>query len=98
MRFFAIVSHVGAMVAAATAISGIARASITNVYIAQSALGTGDGSSCANARATSFFNISSNWGSGSAQIGPGTTVHVCGTIDGAAGGTGLTFQSSGPAG
>jgi len=64
-----------------------------NIYIAQAAAGVGDGSSCANAKAASFFNTAGNWGTGSTQIGPGTTMHLCGTItsslnvlgDGAAG-------------
>ena len=55
-------------------------ASATNVYIAQTAAGSADGSSCANAYAVTFFNSSGNWGSGGSQIGPGTTVHLCGTI------------------
>jgi hypothetical protein len=41
------------------------------------------------------FNTSSNWGSGSSQIGPGTVVLVCGTITVSGGATGLTFQGSG---
>jgi hypothetical protein len=44
------------------------------------------------------FNTSSNWGSGSGQIGPGTTVLLCGTFTGAAGATELTFQASGTSG
>ena len=50
-----------------------------SLYVAQSALGSGDGSSCGNARAVSFFNSAANWGSGKA-IAPGTTVGLCGTI------------------
>jgi len=72
-----------------------ASASASNIYIAQSAAGSANGTSCANAYAYTFFNTSGNWGSGSAQIGPGTTVHLCGTITGAANATGLTFQGSG---
>ena len=55
-------------------------AASSNVYLSQSAAGSGDGSSCANARAVSFFNSSSNWGAGATQIGPGTVVRLCGTI------------------
>ena len=65
-------------------------AAAQNVYIAQVATGGADGSSCANAYAIGFFNSSGNWGTGPAQIGPGTTVHLCGTIT-----TMLTFQGSG---
>ena len=55
-------------------------ASAMNVYIAQSAGGSGNGSSCANAYALTFFNASGNWGPAASQIGPGTTVHLCGAI------------------
>ena len=65
-------------------------AAAQNVYIAQVATGGADGSSCANAYAIGFFNSSGNWGTGPAQIGPGTTVHLCGTIT-----TMLTFQAGG---
>lgn len=73
-------------------------AKANDVYIAQSASGSDNGSSCANAFPYSYFNASGNWTSGvagGAQIGPGTTVHVCGTITVAAGANALTFQGSG---
>ncbi len=70
---------------------GVARAN--DIYIAQTAAGANNGQSCANAYAYTFFNTSSNWGSGSSQIGPGTTVHLCGTINNE-----LTFQGSGTGG
>ena len=54
-------------------------------YIAQNAAGSNNGTSCANAFAYRFFNNAANWGSGATQIGPGTTVHLCGTFNGAAG-------------
>jgi hypothetical protein len=73
--------------------------SATDVFIAQSTVGAGSGADCADAKAFGFFNTSSNWGSGSSQIGPGTTVHVCGAITGAAGVSGLlAFQGSGTTG
>jgi hypothetical protein len=68
-------------------------ASMTSVYIGQTAAGAGDGTSCANEYAVSFFNSGGNWGSGSTQIGPGTTVYVCGTIT-----TALTVQGNGASG
>jgi hypothetical protein len=49
-----------------------------DVYVSQN--GGGTGSSCTSALPVSFFNNSSNWGSGAGQIGPGTTVHLCGVI------------------
>ena len=72
-----------------------ALASAPNVYIAQNAAGSANGSSCANAYAVSFFNSSANWGSATTQIGPGTVVNLCGTLTGIAGATALTFQGSG---
>jgi hypothetical protein len=65
----------------------------TNFYVAQTAAGSGAGTSCANAFAVTFFNTSSNWGSGSGKIGPGTTVNLCGTIT-----SQLTAQGSGISG
>ncbi len=75
-----------------------ARASATAVYIAQNATGAANGADCADAKPVSFFNTPGNWGSGTTQIGPGTTVHLCGTIAGAANSTPLTFQGSGGSG
>lgn len=64
------------------------------IYIAQVASGSGNGSSCSNAEPYTFFNLSSNWGSGKA-IAPGTTVHLCGTFTGTAGQELLIAQGSG---
>ena len=77
-----------------------AYAAASNIYVAQSATGSADGSGCANAYAYTFFNDSSNWGSGASQIGPGTTVHICGTITAPQSTTAtiLTFQGSGTSG
>jgi hypothetical protein len=75
-----------------------AAASAANIYLAQNATGAATGADCADALAYSFFNSASNWGSGSTQIGPGTIVHLCGTITAAAGATGLTFKGSGTSG
>ncbi len=73
-----------------------AAASAANIYIAQSAAGSADGSSCGNAYAYTFFNTSANWGGGNGQIGPGTTVHLCGTFTaGSPNTTMLTVQGSG---
>lgn len=62
----------------------------SDIYVAQSASGNADGSNCDNPYAISFFNSSANWGSNLGQIGPGTTVHLCGTIT-----TALTVQANG---
>jgi hypothetical protein len=69
-----------------------------DIYIAQTAQGSGNGSDCADAYAYTFFNSSGNWGNGSNQIGPDTIVHACGTFTGAANGTMLQFQGSGTSG
>ena len=71
-----------------------------DVYVAASGAGSQNGSSCANALVYSYFDNQVNWtstppGSGSILIGPGTTVHLCGTFTGAAGSTLLTFKGSG---
>jgi len=74
--------------------SGAANASSAgNVYIAQNAAGSANGSSCSNAYAYTFFNSDANWGSGGNQIGPGSTVHVCGTISNQ-----IIFNGSGTSG
>lgn len=73
-------------------------ASATNIYIAQAAAGGANGADCADALPSSYFNNGGNWGSGANQIGPGTTVHLCGTITGAPGSTLLTVQGSGASG
>jgi hypothetical protein len=64
-----------------------------DIYLAQNSAGAGGGTDCADAMPVSFFNSSANWGSGGNQIGPGTTVHLCGTIT-----TALSFQGSGASG
>lgn len=69
----------------------------SDIYIAQNATGANNGQDCSDAYATSFFNNSGNWGSG-APIGPGTTVHLCGTFTGTAGQQLLRAQGSGSAG
>ena len=71
----------------------------SDIYIAQNAAGGNTGADCADAHAVSWFNSSSNWGSSSGKIGPGTTVHLCGTSNAPAGSSGyLTFQGSGSSG
>jgi len=54
----------------------------TDLYIAQSATGGSTGADCGDALPYTFFNNSANWPS---PIGPGTTVHLCGTFTAAAG-------------
>jgi hypothetical protein len=49
-------------------------------YVSQNGGGSRNGSSCADARAVSWFNSGGDWGAGRNQLGPGKTVHLCGTI------------------
>lgn len=73
-----------------------AAASAANIYIAHNAAGGITGADCADAYAAAWFNSAANWGSNAAQIGPGTTVHLCGTFTAPAGASGyLTFQAGG---
>ncbi|HXY07810.1 MAG TPA: hypothetical protein VEI52_08140 [Terriglobales bacterium] len=72
---------------------GSAFASAPNIYITQS--GSASGNCTANVQTPAFFNSSANWGSGASQIGPGTTVLICGTFTGSGGATEFTFHGSG---
>jgi hypothetical protein len=85
-------------------------ASASDIYISQNGSNsTAGGTSCSDATSTAFFNSSSNWASTptSGKIGPGTTVHICGTITGTTVSSipgfpdenmGLEFQGSGTSG
>jgi hypothetical protein len=76
--------------------SALGFSSATKVYITPN--GASQGACTANPQSPAWFNNSSNWGSGPSQIGPGTTVTICGTFTGAAGSTEFTFQGSGTSG
>lgn len=73
-------------------------ASASDIYVAQKATGSDSGADCADAHSAAWFNNSGNWGSGVGKIGPGTTVHLCGTFTGAANSTMLTIQGDGTSG
>lgn len=77
---------------------GSAISNASDIYIAQNAAGANNGADCADAYAVTWFNTAANWGSGSGKIGPGTTAHLCGTFNGAAGSSMLTFYGSGTSG
>jgi hypothetical protein len=64
-------------------------------YIAAKQAGAGSGTGCSTAKPYTWFNTSSSWGTGASQIGPGTTVHLCGTFTGTAGQTLLSAGGSG---
>jgi hypothetical protein len=76
--------------------SAMAFGSASNIYITQN--GSPSGNCTANVLTPAFFNNAANWGSGSGQIGPGTTVLLCGTITFPANSSGLTVQGSGASG
>lgn len=78
------------------AFSALGFSSATNVYITPN--GSSQGVCTTNPQTPAWFNSSSNWGAGSGQIGPGTTVTICGTFTGGAGATEFTFQGSGTSG
>src|SRR5260370_3291112 len=64
-------------------------------YIAANQVGTGSGTGCSTAMPYAWFNNAANWGAGVAQIGPGTTVHLCGTFTGTPGQQLLTVLRNG---
>lgn len=72
------------------------------VYISQNGgATTQDGLACTTAKPASYFNTIGNWSATPTgiQIGPNTTVHLCGTFTGTLGGGALlTFQGSGTSG
>ena len=67
--------------------------SAADIYVAQSAQGADTGTDAANAHSVAWFNNSANWGRASTQIGPGCTVHLCGTVTNS-----ITFQTGGSVG
>lgn len=75
---------------------GLAGASATNVYITPD--GSSQGVCTTSPHNPAWFNTSGNWGSAISQVGPGTTVHLCGTFTGTAGQQLLTVQGSGSSG
>ena len=86
----------GAAVAlSGTAVTAPTRASsfATNLYVAQTAVGANSGLDAADACSVAWLNTATNWGLGANQIGPGCTVHLCGTIS-----SPLTIQAGGTLG
>ena len=51
-------------------------------YMTQTQAGSNDGSSCVNAHAATWFNTAANWANPkqAGKVGPGDTVHLCGTF------------------
>jgi hypothetical protein len=71
-----------------------------NVYIAQTAQGGNTGLDCADALVYTYFNNAANWSltPTGIQIGPDTTVHICGTLTGNTTNSQLSFQQSATSG
>lgn len=67
-----------AMLVAALCCAPTSSAQASDVYITPD--GSGQGVCTNSPHPPAWFNNASNWGTGQAQIGPGTTVHLCGTI------------------
>ncbi|MGH9512774.1 MAG: hypothetical protein ACRD2U_11635 [Terriglobales bacterium] len=70
--------------------------SASNIYITQN--GSPSGNCATNVQTPAFFNSASNWGSGANQIGPGTTVLLCGTFNVTPGASGFSVLGSGSSG
>jgi hypothetical protein len=81
---------------ATLAFSLAAFAQASDVYVTPD--GSPQGACTSNPQPPAFFNNSANWGKAANKIGPGTTVHLCGTFVAAAGGNILTVQGSGAGG
>jgi hypothetical protein len=75
--------------------------SANDIYLAQRGKGRDTGQDCADAKVYTYFNSDGNWVESNptgTQIGPGTTIHLCGSITGSAGSTMLSFQGAGRSG
>lgn len=82
-----------ALIAFLSSFAFVTSAFAEDLYVAQVAAGSANGTSASNAYAVTFFNTSSNWGTGTGKISPGDTVRLVGTIS-----TTLTVQGSGSSG
>ena len=69
-----------------------------DIFVAQNAVGADSGAGCVNAHSIAWLNTAANWGTGLGLVGPGDTVHLCGTFTGALNSTMLTVQDSGSSG
>ena len=78
------------------AFSALGFSSAANVYITPD--GSSQGACTTSPQNPAWFNNAANWGSGATQIGPGDTVHLCGTFTAATNGNLLYVQSSGTSG
>jgi len=60
-------------------------ASAKDFYVAASQGSSGTGTGCSTAKPITWLGNPASWGTGASQIGPGTTIHLCGTITGTPG-------------
>jgi hypothetical protein len=51
-----------------------------DIYVAQTAQGSGTGVDCSNGLPIEWLNQSYNWGDGTGKVGSGDTVHLCGSF------------------
>lgn len=51
-----------------------------DIYVAQTAAGADNGTSCANAKSINWFTNYTSWTAGGGIVGAGDTVHVCGLV------------------
>jgi len=86
---------IGAIILVST-LATLSFGSATNVYITPD--GNAQGACTASPHNPAWFNSAANWGGGSNQIGPGTTVHLCGTFTGNTNQSMLAAQSNGTSG
>ena len=56
-----------------------------DLYFAANQAGSGSGAGCSAAKSITYLAGTTNWGTGAAQVGPGTTIHLCGTFVGTPG-------------
>ncbi len=68
-----------------------------DIYITQNTSGSDTGADCTDAHSLAWLNNAGNWGTNAGQIGPGTTVHLCGVFNIPANTTGIIVQASGTA-
>ena len=61
-----------------------------DIFVAQTAAGGDTGADCSNAHSMSWLNTAGSWGGGGADVDPGDTVRLCGTLT-----TALTIQGGG---
>ena len=80
--------------------ASVGHASATNVYVSQNGGSFSGGSACNGQTTISLaaFQGSSLWGGGATQIGPGTTVYICGAITVSQNTNFFTFWASGTSG